>query len=344
MKIAIVNVCVPFIYGGAEFLADSLKDKIKEYGHQAALIKIPFKWFPPQKILEHILSCRLLHFENIDKVIALKFPVYYIKHPNKNLWLLHQYRQAYDLWNTSFQDIPNTPEGLEIRETIIRSDNLFLHEARKIFTISKEVSNRLKKFNGIDSEVLYPPLLETEKYHSKEYSDYIFYPSRITQHKRQYLAVESMKYTESSVKLIIAGNPDTEEELDYLESIVRKNNLRKKVKLIGKWISHEEKIKLFASSLGCIFIPYGEDYGYVSLEACYSRKPVLTCSDSGGTLELIEDGLNGFVVSPDPQNIAEAMDKLYYNRALVKKMGEAGYEKLISMNISWDNVIKRLVE
>jgi len=95
--------------------------------------------------------------------------------------------------------------------------------------------------------------------------------------------------------------------------------------------------------LGCIVIPYDEDYGYVSLEAYHSRKPVITCNDSGGTLEIVEDGLNGFVISPDPQIIAEAMDKLYYNRALVKKMGEAGYEKLIAMNISWDNVVKKLI-
>ena len=344
MKIAVVNNCVPFIHGGAEFLAENLRNKLIEYGYQTIVIKIPFKWYPPQKIVEHMVACRLLRFENIDKVIALKFPVYYVKHPNKVLWLLHQHRQAYDLWGTPFQDIPNTPEGLRIREAIIQSDNLFLKEAKEIFTNSKVVSNRLKKFNGIDSEVLYPPLMDSEKFYCNEYGDYIFYPSRINMGKRQHLAIEAMKYTKSDVKLAVAGDADTKEQLEYVESIIKKNNLGRKVRLIGRWISQEEKIELFANSLGCIFIPYDEDsYGYVSLEAYHSRKPVITCNDSGGTLEIVEDGLNGFVISPDPQIIAEAMDKLYYNRALVKKMGEAGYEKLIAMNISWDNVVKKLI-
>jgi glycosyltransferase involved in cell wall biosynthesis len=343
MKIAILNVCVPFVYGGAELLADNLKNKLSEYGYQTTIIKIPFQWFPNQKILEHMLACRLLRLENIDKVIALKFPVYYIKHPNKVLWLLHQHRQAYDLWDMP-DGIPNSPEGRRIRDTIIQADNQFIKEAKKIFTISKQVSKRLKRFNDIDSEVLYPPLPDTGKFCCSEYGDYLFYPSRINMLKRQHLAIEAMKYTKSKIKLIVAGAAATREQLEYIENIVKKNHLRKKVKIIGRWISEEDKINLFAKSLGCIFIPYDEDYGYVSLEAHHSKKTVITTHDSGAILEIVEDGLNGLVVSPEPRTIAEAMDKLYYNRALAKRMGEEGYDKLLSLNINWNNVVKKLVE
>jgi glycosyltransferase involved in cell wall biosynthesis len=343
MRVAIVNNCVPFIYGGAEFLADSLKEKLIEHGHQAAVIKIPFKWNPPQKILEHMLACRLLRVENIDKVIALKFPAYYIKHPNKELWLLHQFRQAYDLWGTPYQDLPSTPDGLRIREAIIQADNSFLREANGVFTISKVVTDRLKRFNGISSEVLYPPLRNPERYHENECGDYLFYPSRISRGKRQGLAIEAMKYTESDVKLIIAGNPDAPEDLEYIKSIVKKNRLESKVNIMGKWITEEDKIELIANSLGCLFIPYNEDYGYVSLEAYHSKKSVITCRDSGGTLEFVEDGVSGFVVTPEPEAIASAMDRLFYSKELSKRMGQAGFEKLRSMNINWDHVIERLV-
>src|SRR4051794_39882965 len=106
MKVAVVNNCVPFVNGGAEHLADALTSKLSEFGHQAILIRIPFSWEPPQKILECMLACRMLRMPNVDRVIALKFPAYYLPHPNKVLWLLHQFRQAYDLWNTEFQGIP----------------------------------------------------------------------------------------------------------------------------------------------------------------------------------------------------------------------------------------------
>jgi len=345
MKIAIVNNCVPFVYGGAELLADNLKTKLTESGHKVTLIQIPFISHPPERILEHIVACRLLSLEDVDRVIAFKFPSYYIKHPNKVLWLIHQFRQVYDLWGTAYQNIPETDLGQKIKNFIIKSDNIFLKEAKKIYTNSKIVSYRLKKYNNFNSEVLYPPIINPEQFYFREYGDYIFYPSRITKIKRQYLAVESMKFTKSNVKLIIAGNPDTNKELNYIHEIVKKYNLYDKVKVIGRWISNKEKNDLFAHALGSFYIPYDEDsHGFVSVESYYSKKPVITCRDSGGTSELIRNGINGFIVSPEPKALAETIDKLYLKKKLAKKLGMAGYEKIISMNINWETVIQNLLK
>jgi glycosyltransferase involved in cell wall biosynthesis len=342
MKIAVVSTCVPFVWGGAEFLAESLKDKLVEYGFEAQIIRIPFRWYPPQEILEHTLACRLMRFENIDRVIGLKFPAYGVKHPDKVLWLLHQHRQAYDLWGTPYQDIPQTPDGLSIRETIIRADNVFLSEAKKIFTISDVVTQRLKQFNGFPSEVLYPPLLDGNKFFCSEFGDYIVYISRISQGKRQHLAVNAMKYTRSKVRLIIAGSADTETDKNQIESIVEKDKLGDKVKIINRFVSEAEKIQLYANALACIFIPYDEDYGYITLEAYHSLKPVITCSDSGGTLWMVKDGETGYVVPPTPEAIAEAMDRLFNDRAKTRRMGQAGLDNLLALNINWKNVIERL--
>ncbi len=345
MKIAIVNTQVPFIYGGAEFLADSLAEKCREYGYAAEVIKLPFRWHPSQEIVEHMLAARLVRLGNVDQVIALKFPAYYVQHERKCLWLLHQFRQAYDLWGTAYQDIPNTPEGLRIRDAIVQADNVFLREAKRICTNSRVVSERLRKFNNIDSEVLYPPLMDAGRYRCGEFGGYIFYPSRITRGKRQHLAIESMRYVKSGVRLVVAGNPDTREELEYIESIVGRHHLEDRVQVIGRWISQEEKVELFANALGCLYIPYDEDsYGYVTLESYHSRKPVITCRDSGGTLEIVQDGVNGFVVPADAAHLAGAMDRLMEDRARAARLGAAGYETLLSMNISWDTVINRLVQ
>ena len=89
MKIAVVSTIVPFLYGGAEFLADSLTDKLIEYGHQAQTIVYPFAYETKEAVLESALAVQLNELENTDLVIALKFPAYYISHPNKKLWLLH---------------------------------------------------------------------------------------------------------------------------------------------------------------------------------------------------------------------------------------------------------------
>ncbi|MEW6003021.1 MAG: glycosyltransferase family 4 protein, partial [Nitrospirota bacterium] len=347
MKIVIANAQVPFVSGGAENLADDLHVALTSHGHKVELVRIPFKWYPPERIPEHILACRLFDLtescgHQIDLLIGLKFPAYFIKHSNKVLWVLHQHRPAYDLWGTIFQDIPDSKGGLQIRSTIINADNNFLPEAKKIFTISKNVSNRLKKFNNIDSIPLYPPLHDPEKFICHDSGDYIFYPSRISTLKRQELAVESMKYTKTNVRLLLAGRPDSEYNLQILKKIIEDNKLFDRVKIITD-MSDEEKIQLYSNCLGVLFIPYDEDYGYITLEAFYSRKPVITATNSGGPLEFVTNDIDGFVVPPDPKDIAKAMDHLYADKKGSKAMGESGYKRLCELNLSWDNVIETLL-
>ena len=277
MKIAVLNNWVPFVRGGAEYLADALVRKLEEYGHEAVLVRLPLRWNPPEKILEHILACRAVRLDRVERAIGLKFPAYYVPHPNKVLWLLHQFRQAYDLWGTPMQDLPGTPEGCRIREVIIHADNRFLPECRRIYTNSHVTGERLRKFNGLASTVLYPPLLEPERFRSTGYGEHIFMPGRINSAKRQHLVVESMRYVRTGVQLVVAGAPETTADRERLETIIRTGKLESRVRLIPRYISEEEKADLFADALACIYIPYDEDsYGYVALEACQASKPVIT--------------------------------------------------------------------
>ena len=110
IKIALVNNYLPFVYGGAEFLVDTLRDQLVARGHEAALVRIPFPATLDHKIINNIVSCRALQFEEADKVIAFKFPAYYVRHPNKTLWMFHQLRQVYELWDTEY-GLPPTPEN-----------------------------------------------------------------------------------------------------------------------------------------------------------------------------------------------------------------------------------------
>lgn len=345
MKIGIVTTYVPFVRGGAEILAENLRDKLIEYGHEAIIINIPFKWYPSEKIIEHILATRLINVANVDRVIALKFPAYFVQHGNKVLWLLHQFRQVYELWGTDYQDLPDTPEGNTVRDIIIHCDNQFLPEAKKIYTNSNIVGERLRNYNNIESSILFPPLMNPENYFCEQYGDFFFYPSRITRGKRQFLAVQAMKYTKSPAKLVIAGSPEHPEDLKMLHKIIREDKTHKKVTIIDYYISEEEKVQYYASCRGCIYIPYDEDsYGYVTLESYHAKKPVITCDDSGDTTVLVHDGRSGFVTSSDPKEIALAIDKMYYDSKLAQKMGECGLEIVKKLNISWDYVIRGLTE
>ena len=222
MKIAIAMVQVPFIKGGAEIHAQMLCDELKKRGHEADIITIPFKWYPVQSILDSMMMGRMMDLsevngEKIDMVIAMKFPAFYVKHENKVIWLLHQHRQAYDLWGTPYGDLEHMEGGKEVREIIKEHDIKYLGEARKIFTNAENTKNRLYKYNGLESEALYHPPLNYEKLEYKELGDFVFYPSRIDQIKRQRVLVEAARYLKSDAKVIIAGG-GSKAEIEYLNS------------------------------------------------------------------------------------------------------------------------------
>ena len=79
----------------------------------------------------------------------------------------------------------------------------------------------------------------------------------------------------------------------------------------------------------------------MTLEAFLSRKPVITATDSGGPLEFVEDGTNGFVTAPQSDAIAAAISRLVQDRSLARRTGESGYER--ARTITWEGVVERLV-
>lgn len=346
MKIAIATVQVPFITGGAEILVKMLKDELVKRGHDADIVSIPFKWYPAEKIVDCMIMGRMMDLtevngEKIDKVIAMKFPAYYVKHENKVLWLMHQHRQAYDLWGTKYGDLDRFPNGDQVRQLIMEADNKYISEAEYIYTIAQNTTNRLRKYNGISAETLYHPPLNHKLLRCDVYDDYIFYASRIDPMKRQRLLVEAMKYTKTDVKVVIAGS-GSEKEIAYIHKIIATNNLQDKVKLVG-FVSEEEKINYYANCLGVYFGAYDEDYGYITLESFFSKKPVIVHEDAGGPLEFVRDQINGYVIPENPEEIAKIIDQWYEDKALARKMGESGYQTMIEKKIDWDHVIDKLL-
>lgn len=345
MKVLIASTIVPFVEGGGTFIVDWTAKKLREFGHQVEVFKIPFSHYPPYMI-EQMLAVKLFNVaDSCDRLVSIRTPSYLLQHSNHICWFIHHYRLAYELWDTSFQtEITKDADGLRFRQTILNADNHHLRKLKKIFTNSKEVSGRLKKYNNLDSEVLYPPLMDPEDFFCDTYGDYIYYSSRLAANKRQLLAVEAMKYTKTKVKLVISGKADTQPYVDMMQKCIEQNNLSQKVKIIDTWISKTEKAKFFSTCLAAIYIPFDEDsYGYPSLEAFSSKKAVITCSDSGGTDELIIHNVNGKIIKPTPEALAEVMDELYENKKKAKDMGQQGFKNLIDKGITWEYTINKLV-
>lgn len=342
-KIAICSVQVPFVRGGAERLVESLYKEMIKSGLNVELINIPFKWYPASRLVTECIIWRLLDIsesngEKIDMVIATKFPSTVVKHPDKRIWLIHQERMIYDLYGTEMGDLEYTKEHHQIREMMINIDNITIPEAKKIFTISKNVSKRLKKFNNIDSLHLYPPPANRERFYNEGYGDYILYVGRLDPKKRIKLLIEAIKSTRTKVKCLVAGTGPNE---NSLRQTIHDLALDNKIQLLG-YLPDNEVLKLYANALAVYYAPYDEDYGFSTVEAFLSRKPIITTIDSGGVLEFVKDGENGFVVNANPMEIAEKIDRLFEHKEVCHKMGANGYE--LVKEITWDRVIERLVD
>jgi glycosyltransferase involved in cell wall biosynthesis len=206
------------------------------------------------------------------------------------------------------------------------------------------VSDRLRQFNGIDSEVLYPPLQHPERFRSDGYGDEIVCVSRIEHHKRQHLLIEALSHTQTPVKLRLCGIGTSSPYTSELEALTHRLGLQERVILEHRWITEEEKTERLARALAVAYAPLDEDsYGYPSLEGSHASKAILTTTDSGGVTELVVDSVNGYVCAPHPQALGEAMDRLFRDRSRTSAMGRAAYQRVLDLGITWDNVVQKLL-
>ncbi len=345
MRVSLVNVQIPFVRGRAERLADSLAARIVARGHEVDLVRLPFKWSPPQAIADHMLACRLLNVNcgQADLTIALRFPAYLVPAKNKRLWLLHQFRPAYELWGTETSGMPDTVENRSLREMILQADNEHLREAQSIYTKSRTVAERLKQFNGIDAtSVLYPPLDRPELFGLGEYGDYFFCPAPMTDANRQHVAVEAMSHVRSPIKLVLAGRPDSEDYGLRIDRSIATHGLKDKVIRLGS-ISEEEKAQWMNGALAAIDLSKDEDSdGDAMLEAFHAHKAVLSFTDSGEMSELIHND-NGRLTEPTSESLAAAMEELGANRSLARDLGNAAHRTLKQHRINWNDTLDTLL-
>lgn len=344
MRVGIVSVQVPFVEGGAEIHARNLLRELVARGHEATLVTIPFKWYPAQALLDGITVARLVDLSEangrkVDRLIGLKFPAYLVPHPNKVLWILHQHRSAYELWDHPvYGDLIDLPEGRAVRDAVRHADNCFIPEARAVFANSRTVAERLASNNGITAEPLYHPPGMAEIFHGDEAADYLFFPSRLTPIKRQSLVIDALARCREPVRVVFAGLPDTPQYLDVLKAQVRRLRLGDRVVWRG-YVTDTEKVELYARCLGVVYPPADEDYGYITLEAMLSSKPVITTVDAGGPLEFVNHGETGLVCAADPDSLAVAIDQLWRDRVKARDMGLAGRAAYQEKGISWDHVV-----
>ena len=298
MRIAVCSPQVPFARGGAEILAERLTEELRERGHEADLVTVPFKWYPAERVLTHAFMWRLLDLEEVDGgpvdlVIATKFPSYVVRHPNKVVWLVHQFRQAYELDRTELGQFGESPGDRALRRKLHELDRRTLGEARRLCSISRNVSERLERTLGLEAEVVLPPPQALD-FHCERYDGFILSVNRLDRAKRIDLLLEALA-AEPALEAVIAGDgPDRER----LEALASRHGLNGRVRFAGR-VSTTELSALYATCRAVYYeilgghediIAFGTSMGaYQAMQFAFQRADLaplaigLSGSYDGGT-------------------------------------------------------------
>ncbi|MBN2055531.1 glycosyltransferase family 4 protein [bacterium] len=339
MKIGIVAPSpIPYTPGGIENLALGLCEAIHKYSdHQAELLKVPVREDSLLHLLQAYLRFRRLPVSHFDLVITFKYPSWAVRHPYQVVYMAHRLRGLYDTYEQSRApgDKLFRFPGPAARRIIKWLDDQALDPRRivRYTAISRTVAERPDYFPiGERVDVIHPP--PTSSGHHSRGASYLLAVGRLDRPKRLELAVLAMRHLREDIPLLIAGDGPQRAELRALA------HGDTRIRFLGQ-VSDDRLLELYAGALAVIFTPYQEDYGYITIEAMKSAKPVITCNDSGGALEFVRDGGTGLVTTPEPMALAEAIHQLTTNPERAAAMGREAADSIRS--IAWPDCVRDLL-
>jgi glycosyltransferase involved in cell wall biosynthesis len=149
-----------------------------------------------------------------------------------------------------------------------------------------------------------------------------------------------MAHVKTPVRLRLCGRSTWPVYADMIREAIAEAGMGARVVFEDRWISEDDKVRRLENALAIAYTPFDEDgIGYPCEEAAHAHRPVIATTDAGAVLEFVEHGLNGLVVEPRPEAVAEAMDRLYLDRALAGRYGEANFARLAELDIDWSHVV-----
>ena len=329
--------------GGHMVIARELTRALQDAGHDAHILVTPQNQFGRQAsayLATWLTDVTASEGRPIDQVISLRYPSYAVRHPRHVCWLNHTMREYYDLWDRFSAGL--SPQG-RLKEKVQRAwihaaDRYLLTRVSRLFVQSRTIQQRLAMWPTLRSSVLYPPAPQ-RPYRCDGYGDEFLFVSRLTPLKRADLVIRALATPNArTIRCTIGGEGEARQTLERLANDL---GVSQRVTFAGR-MSEEQLVSALARCRAVCFPPYEEDYGFVSIEAFAAGKPVITCRDSGGAAELVEDGVTGFVCDPDPDAIGLAMRRLSDDLARAQQMGAAARDA--GSRLTWAGTVKQLVE
>jgi len=208
----------------------------------------------------------------------------------------------------------------------------------KFIAISESIKRRLAAvglpenricvvYNGIDTKRYTPDPAQREILQREFSGDpetlFVLFAAALLEWKRPELALSvcaELTRRRVPIKLLMAGSGPMRESL---EAMTEKLEIKDHVCWLGH---HEELERVFQGADVFLHTAKGEAFGNVLVEAMACGIPVVA-TRSGATPEVIEEGVTGLLIDPDPQEAkraADAIESLWKNPKRRTEMGQAG--------------------
>ena len=285
MRIAVCAPQVPFVRGGAEIMADRsspscARATTRPSSSRSRSSGIRGRASSTRRSSGACSTSTESDGRPIDLVLATKFPSYVVRHPNKVVWVLHQFRQAYELDRTDLGQFSESPEDRASRRAVQRLDRVALGEAKRLFATSRNVADRLERSTGLAAEVLPHPPQELP-YRNDGYGDFVLSVGRLDRAKRIDLLLEAAALDRPARR-----DRRRRPRPRAARGARRERGLNGRAEFPGR-VDEAELADLYARCLAVYYAPVDEDFGMVPYEAFLAEKPVLTTTDAGGPLEVV---------------------------------------------------------
>ncbi len=315
---------------GEDRFLEGIRSALERAGMTVEVVAVPHDESSYEAVSDTYARYAALDLAAFDGAVCTNIPSCLAPHSKKACHLLRTARRFYDMFDTEYPS--PAPELRQLRRHIQELDRGALKKMRHIFVAGNEIRGRLLKYLGADSEVLYPSTaldgLRGESY------EFLLLPGRLHPWKRTELVIRAMGYVQSSVELLICGSGESEASLKAMASG------DSRIHFLGR-VSDEKLAGFYSRALAVPYVPVGEDFGWVALEAALCEKPVITCADSGEPSRMVYDGRTGFVCAPDPKEIARSIDAFAEHPDLASAMGRIAGGSV--GHASWDHVARILL-